>query len=82
MNTTTEPSDEIGGYDLASRLTGLNRKQLYHLVREQRIPHIRISARTVRFRRNDVVRWLSENTIYRGFAPLSDASAPQRGMPC
>ena len=36
---------------------------VYHLISEKRIPFIRLSARCVRFRRSDILKWISEKLV-------------------
>lgn len=45
-----------------STLTGLTVGTLYHLVSQQRIPVVRLSARCIRFRISDLERWISRMT--------------------
>jgi excisionase family DNA binding protein len=54
---------ELGGYALAEQVTGLPRGSIYSLVHAKEIPHIRISRRTVRFRRADLERWLEAHSV-------------------
>jgi len=57
------PEQEVGGYALAERLTGLKRSTLYSLVCQKRIPHSRLSGRLVRFRASELVQWLDEHRV-------------------
>lgn len=45
-----------------SSLTGLSVGTLYHLVSQQRIPVVRLSARCIRFRLSDLEEWIVELT--------------------
>jgi excisionase family DNA binding protein len=60
---TEQTQADIGGYDLAERVTGIRRSTLYALVHEQRIPHVRLSGRLVRFRRADLEGWLASHSV-------------------
>ena len=66
---THPPSDrpsathDVGGYEVAEEETGIGRPTLYSLVHQNRIPHIRLSRRLVRFRRSDLRRWMSERLV-------------------
>lgn len=55
--------EEVGGYELAERMTGLGRSTLYGLVHERRIPHVRLSGRLVRFRASELQRWLDAHAV-------------------
>lgn len=50
-------------YREVSRRYNLPPGTLYTLVREARIPHIRLGRRLVRFRRDDVEKWLADRTV-------------------
>ena len=43
-----------------SELTGLSTGTIYHFVSQRRIPFVRISSRCIRFRREDIEKWLDE----------------------
>ena len=46
-----------------SEITGLSTGTLYHWISQKRIPVVRFSARCVRFRLNDIERWLSGKVV-------------------
>ncbi len=48
-------------YDEAATYLSIPKGTLYWLVSENRIPHYRLGARTVRFRRSDLDAWLSQH---------------------
>ncbi len=60
---TQQEQQEIGGYELAERMTGLGRPTLYSLVHERRIPHVRLSGRLVRFRASELRSWLDSHAV-------------------
>jgi excisionase family DNA binding protein len=49
--------------DDVAELTQLARGTIYHLVSQQRIPFIRLSARCLRFRSSDIQQWISEKLV-------------------
>lgn len=55
--------DELIGYDGAEAITGLTRGSLRSRVHRHLIPHVRISSRTVRFRRSDLQAWLAARAV-------------------
>jgi excisionase family DNA binding protein len=56
-----DADDEVLGYRGAARVTGLEAPTLRWLVHLNRIPHLRIGPRTVRFRRRDLRAWLERS---------------------
>jgi excisionase family DNA binding protein len=46
-----------------SLMTGLQIGSLYHFVSEGRLPVIRISARCIRFRREDIEKWIADKLV-------------------
>ena len=46
----------------AADLLGIEVGTLYHWVSESRVPHIKLSLRCLRFRRDDLVQWVAENS--------------------
>jgi excisionase family DNA binding protein len=50
-------------YREAAKFLGLPVGTLYSLVHERRVPHVRIGARLVRFRRPELERWLGERAV-------------------
>ena len=63
MSDLQHVSDDIGGYQYAARITGIQVSTLYSLVCQRRIPHIRLSRRMVRFRRSDLEGWLQARSV-------------------
>lgn len=62
--------DPLLDYEQASRLLNLPVGTLYALVADQRIPHIRLGPRTVRFRRSELEEYLRERAVpARGSRP-------------
>ncbi len=59
---------EAGGYSFAEVVTGLCRGTLYALVHQRRIPHVRLSARLVRFRRDELEGWMNARAVPTGDA--------------
>ena len=58
-----QASDEVGGYPLAERITGIGRPTLYSLVFAKRIPHVRLGRRFVRFCKADLEKWLTDRKV-------------------
>lgn len=58
--TQTEPADEIGGIELAERITGYKRSTIYDLVFKRAVPHSKRGKMLV-FSRNDLLTWMQEN---------------------
>jgi excisionase family DNA binding protein len=50
-------------YGDVARWLGIKLGTLYALVHENRIPHVRIGARSVRFKRDDLLEWIAARTI-------------------
>ena len=50
-------------YQEAADLLRVSRATLYSWVYERRIPHVRLSSRTVRFIREDLDRWMELRRI-------------------
>jgi len=50
--------DEIGGYDIAEKVTGYARQTLYQLKSEGKIPYIGLPNGGVRFSKNAILEWL------------------------
>ena len=53
--------NEFGGYQWASAYLNIPKSTLYALVHEQRIPHIRLGPRFIRFSKSDLDSWLNEH---------------------
>lgn len=54
------------GYREAAEFLGMKLGSLYALVHQQRIPHIRLGSRLVRFDRDELVRWMREHAVQPG----------------
>lgn len=66
MNSQKEgpdSDDDIIGYREAARLLGVPRGTLYAWTHRKQVPHIRLAARLVRFRRSDLVAFLDARTV-------------------
>lgn len=50
--------DEIGGYEIAEKVTGYARQTLYQLKSEGKIPYIGLPNGGVRFSKNAILDWL------------------------
>lgn len=57
-----------------ARLTGLSVGTLYHWVSQRRIPFVRLSPRSIRFRRSDLEHWLDGM-----HHPARDETTPKGG---
>lgn len=55
--------DELVGYRDACRITGLGESSMRSLVFRRLVPHVRISERTVRFRRSELEAWLAARSV-------------------
>jgi predicted DNA-binding transcriptional regulator AlpA len=56
----TETADEIGGLELAERITGYKPSTIYDLVFKRQIPHSKRGKRLM-FSRIELTAWLTEN---------------------
>lgn len=54
---------ELLCYADASRILGVPIGTLYAWVNQRRIPHLRFGPRSVRFRREDLNRWIAEHRV-------------------
>ena len=52
-----KPADEIGGLELAVKITGLARRTIYKLTHRREIPHRRVGGRLY-FRRSELEQWI------------------------
>ena len=50
--------DEIGGYEIAERITGYARQTLYQLKSAGEIPHIALPNGGIRFSKKALITWL------------------------
>ena len=55
--------DRLLTYAQLSEWLGVPIGTLYGMVHRQRIPHVRLSARQVRFSRSRITQWLSEHAV-------------------
>jgi len=55
--TSEKPADEIGGLDLAVKVTGLARRTIYKKTHRREIPHRRVGGRLY-FRRSELEEWI------------------------
>ncbi len=55
--TNEKPVDEIGGVDLAMKVTGLARRSIYKATHFRTIPHRRVGGRLY-FRRSELEQWI------------------------
>ena len=51
------------GYDVASQITGFAKPTLYTKVSRRQIPHYRLSRKCVRFRVDELERWLGAKCV-------------------
>lgn len=54
--------DEVGGIDLAVKVTGLTKSSIYHLTHEQKIPCSKKGKRLY-FKKSTLENWLTENPL-------------------
>lgn len=54
---------ELVGYADAEFITGLSRGSLRSRVHRKSIPHVRISRRTVRFKRSELEAWMTACSV-------------------
>lgn len=57
-------SSDLVGYADAALITGLSRGSLRARVHRKAIPHVRLSRRTVRFRRAELEAWLAAGAVH------------------
>ncbi len=56
--STRENEDEIGGVDLAMKITGLSKSTIYNKVCNNEIPHIKKGR--LYFKRSELIEWIEE----------------------
>ena len=56
-------SGNLMDYNQVAELLGVPKGTLYNLVYENRIPHIRLGKKTVRFSRDDLEKWLQRRKV-------------------
>jgi excisionase family DNA binding protein len=67
--------DEMLTYEQAARLLNLKIGTLYALVAQNRVPHLRLGRRLIRFSRNELIAWLRRHAV--GPAPQAASGAPR-----
>lgn len=55
--TNEKPTDELGGLDLAVKITGLARRTVYKLTHRREIPHLKRGGRLY-FRKSELEAWI------------------------
>lgn len=55
----SKPADEVGGMELAERITGLARATIYKRTMARTIPHSRVGGRLY-FKRSELMAWLDQ----------------------
>lgn len=55
--------DDKGGYEVAERVTGLERSTLYSKVHHKEIPHYRIGKRLVVFSAEELRVWMEQRRV-------------------
>lgn len=63
MPDTPTLTESLMTADQAARLLHVPRSTLYELVRSRGLPHVRIGRRGLRFTREDLARWVGENSV-------------------
>ncbi len=68
--------------DLAKTLK-ISRPWLYQLIREQRIPYVRVAGKAVRFRASEIEQWLNEGRGVRYYRDKGrfDSNQTEKGSP-
>lgn len=64
--SATDDADVIS-YASAAQILGLPLGTLYAWVHKRRVPHLRLSARLVRFRRSELLAFLSRHSVAAAF---------------
>lgn len=67
-----KPIDELGGLELAVKITGLAQRTIYKLTHRRAIPHRRVGGRLY-FRRGELEAWLD-----KGRRPMASETAVER----
>lgn len=70
--TNEKPADEVGGLELAVKITGLARRTIYKRTHRREIPHRRVGGRLY-FRRSELLAW-----IEAGKRPMASEVAEER----
>ncbi len=69
----TEPANDVLRYAEAAKLLAIPLPTLYSMVHDHLIPHYRVGARTVLFRRSELLAFLSERAV-----PVRPSGQPTR----
>ena len=68
---------ELLTYDEAAEFLGVRRGTLYAWVSQRRIPHLRLSARSVRFDKQELTAWVEARRVgQEACAPTRRESSP------
>jgi hypothetical protein len=59
LQTKEQPSEDIGGLDLAVGITGLARRSIYKACCKRTIPHLKVGGRLY-FKRSELVAWIDQ----------------------
>ena len=70
--TNEKPADELGGLDMAVKITGLARRTIYKRTHRREIPHRRVGGRLY-FKRSELLEW-----IENGRRPMASEIAEER----
>lgn len=70
--TSEKPADEVGGLELAVKITGLARRTIYKRTHRREIPHRRVGGRLY-FKRSELLAW-----IENGRRPMASEVAEER----
>lgn len=70
--TNEKPADEVGGLELAVKITGLARRTIYKRTHRREIPHRRVGGRLY-FKRSELLAWLEA-----GKRPMASEVAEER----
>jgi excisionase family DNA binding protein len=65
MDSPQALSEPLLDANQAAQLLHVPRSTLYELVRSRGLPHVRIGQRGLRFTREDLARWVGENSYGR-----------------
>lgn len=72
IRANEKPADEVGGLELAVKITGLARRTIYKRTHRREIPHRRVGGRLY-FRRSELLAW-----IEAGKRPMASEVAEER----
>ena len=70
--TNEKPAEEIGGLDMAVKITGLAPRTIYKRTHRREIPHSRVGGRLY-FKRSELLEW-----IENGRRPMASEIAEER----